>query len=146
MSPAPSCRSTGNERNRVDGMAEGPEQQDSHASAKSAASRHNHTTRGTSREQRRVKPMASRGRKPGFIMSDEHRVKIQNSNILNALIEHVNGQRDMSSSQVTAGIALMRKVLPDLQSTEITADVVATVVSSKPLTAEEWAAQHASAD
>lgn len=79
-------------------------------------------------------------------MSDEHRVKIQNSNILNALIEHVNGQRDMSSSQVTAGIALMRKVLPDLQSTEITADVVATVVSSKPLTAEEWAAQHASAD
>lgn len=49
-------------------------------------------------------------------MSDEHRVKIQNSNVLNALIEHATGQREMSGTQVTAGIALMRKVLPDLSS------------------------------
>ena len=49
-------------------------------------------------------------------MSDEHRVKIQNSNILNALIEHVTDGREMSSTQVTAGIALMKKVLPDLQA------------------------------
>lgn len=51
-------------------------------------------------------------------MSDEHRVKIQNSNILNALIEHVQGDRDMSATQVSAGVALLRKVLPDLSSTE----------------------------
>lgn len=57
-----------------------------------------------------------RGRQPGFRMSDEHRVKIQNSNILNALIEHVEGVREMSATQVTAGIALLKKVLPDLQS------------------------------
>ena len=63
-----------------------------------------------------------RGRKPGFRMSDEHRVKIQNSNILNALIEHVSGTRDMSSSQVTAGIALMKKVLPDLSAVEMSGD------------------------
>jgi hypothetical protein len=61
----------------------------------------------------------SRGRKPGFVMSDEHRVKIQNSNILNALVEHVEGRRDMSASQVTAGIALLKKVLPDLQGIEL---------------------------
>lgn len=47
-------------------------------------------------------------------MTDEHRVKIQNSNILNALIEHVEGTRDMSSTQVTAGLGLLRKVMPDL--------------------------------
>ena len=47
-------------------------------------------------------------------MSDEHRVKIQNSNILNALVEHVEGKREMSSTQVTAGVALLKKVLPDL--------------------------------
>lgn len=47
-------------------------------------------------------------------MSDEHRVKIQNSNILSALIEHVQGERDMSSTQVTAGVALLKKVLPDM--------------------------------
>jgi hypothetical protein len=61
-----------------------------------------------------------RGRKPGFVMSDEHRVKIQNSNILNALIEHVEGVRDMSSTQVSAGVALLKKVLPDLQAVELT--------------------------
>lgn len=64
--------------------------------------------------------MASKGRPPGFRMSEEHRVKIQNSNILNALIEHVTGDREMTSSQVTAGVALMRKVLPDLQATQVT--------------------------
>lgn len=59
---------------------------------------------------------AKRGRVAGFRMSDEHRVKIQNSNVLNALIEHAEGKRDMSASQVTAGIALLKKVMPDLQS------------------------------
>lgn len=49
-------------------------------------------------------------------MSDAHRVKIQNSNILNALIEHVNGDREMSGTQVSAGIALLKKVLPDLST------------------------------
>jgi len=47
-------------------------------------------------------------------MPESHRVKIQNSNILNALIEHVEGIREMSASQVSAGLGLLRKVLPDL--------------------------------
>jgi hypothetical protein len=62
------------------------------------------------------------GRAAGFRMSDEHRVKIQNSNILNALIEHAVGEREMSSTQVTAAVALMKKVLPDLQATQISGD------------------------
>lgn len=66
--------------------------------------------------------MASRGRKAGFRMSDEHRVKIQNSNILNALIEHVEGKREMSATQVSAGLGLLRKALPDLSSMEISGD------------------------
>jgi len=64
----------------------------------------------------------TRGRKPGFQMTDEHRVKIQNSNILNALIEHVVGDREMSSTQVSAGIALLRKIMPDLATTTIQGD------------------------
>lgn len=63
-----------------------------------------------------------RGRKPGFRMSDEHRVKIQNSNVLNALIEHVEGEREMSSSQVTAGVALLKKVMPDMTESMIKGD------------------------
>lgn len=52
------------------------------------------------------------------LMTDEHRGKIANSNILNALIEHVDGKRDMSATQVSAGIALLKKVMPDLQAVQ----------------------------
>lgn len=72
--------------------------------------------------------MAQRGRKPGFRMSEEHRVKIANSNILNALIEHVEGAREMSSSQVTAGIALLKKVMPDLTHNEHAGDQSAPIL------------------
>ncbi len=65
---------------------------------------------------------AKRGRAPGFVMSDAHRVKIQNSNILNALIEHVEGRRDMSATQVTAGLGLLKKVLPDLGAVTVSGD------------------------
>ena len=73
--------------------------------------------------------MTARGRKPGFKMNDAHRVKIQNSNILNALIEHIEGKRDMSSTQVSAGLGLLRKVLPDLSHTEISGDPDAPLVA-----------------
>jgi hypothetical protein len=66
--------------------------------------------------------MAERGRQPGFRMSNEHRVKIQNSNILNALIEHAEGRREMSSTQVTAGLGLLKKCMPDLQAVQISGD------------------------
>lgn len=66
--------------------------------------------------------MAGRGRAPGFRMDPSHRVKIQNSNVLNALIEHVEGKRDMSATQVTAGVALLKKVLPDLTANDHTND------------------------
>lgn len=52
-------------------------------------------------------------------MSNEHRDKIQKSNILMALIEHAEGKREMSSTQVTAGLGLLKKALPDLSSVEL---------------------------
>jgi hypothetical protein len=55
-----------------------------------------------------------RGRPPGFRMSDEHRVKIRNSNILNALIAYAEGERKMSVTQASVGLRLLKKVLPDL--------------------------------
>lgn len=68
------------------------------------------------------KSSSPRGRRSGFVMPEEHRVKIQNSNILNALIEHATGQRDMSATQVSAGLGLLRKVMPDLAATTISGD------------------------
>lgn len=67
-------------------------------------------------------PKVKRGRTAGFRMSDEHRVKIQNSNILNALIEHVEGKRDMSATQVSSGLGLLKKVLPDLATVTLQGD------------------------
>lgn len=62
---------------------------------------------------------ARRGRSPGFLMSDTHRVKIENAKILNGLIDHFQGTRNLSLSQVNVGLALLKKVLPDLQAVEI---------------------------
>lgn len=55
-------------------------------------------------------------------MTEEHRLKIANSNIVNVLLQHIEGKRDMSATQVSAGLGLLKKVMPDLQSTEITGD------------------------
>jgi hypothetical protein len=52
-------------------------------------------------------------------MSEEHRAKIRSVNILNALQEHVEGTRDMSATQVSAGLGLLRKVMPDLSSEDV---------------------------
>lgn len=77
-------------------------------------------------------------------MSGAHRVKIQNSNILNALIEHVKGQREMSATQVTAGLGLLRKVLPDLASVTVEASV--TLRHEDALSQLERAAGQAAAE
>jgi hypothetical protein len=71
-------------------------------------------------------------------MSADHRVKIKNSNILNALIEHVEGKRDMSPTQVAAGLGLLRKVLPDMvysESSNETKHYVAALPAVVPETA-----------
>ncbi len=64
--------------------------------------------------------MAPRGRPAGFVMSQEHRNKIGSANILNRLQKHFNGEVEMSPTQVTVGLALLKKVMPDLQSVALT--------------------------
>ena len=63
--------------------------------------------------------MAGRGRTAGFQMGAEHRTKIANSKILNRLIGHAEGRVEMTSTQVTAALGLMDRVMPKLQSTTI---------------------------
>jgi len=70
----------------------------------------------------------SRGRKPGFKMTEAHRDKIRNSNILNALVEHVEGRREMSSTQVTAGLGLLKKVMPDVTYSQHGGDEEAPII------------------
>lgn len=76
-------------------------------------------------------------------MGEEHRRKIANSNILKCLVEHAEGRREMTASQVSAGIALLRKVMPDLMAVDMQADMPKRTIADKPMTAEEWAAEFA---
>jgi len=79
-------------------------------------------------------------------MSDEHRTKIANSQILKCLLEHVEGVREMSPTQVTAGLGLLRKVMPDLSAAELKTEVVHRYVARVPEKAkstETWQQQHA---
>ena len=62
------------------------------------------------------------GRQPTLHMTDEHRLKIANSNILSVLIEHIHGKREMSATQVSAGLGLLKKALPDLQAVTLSGD------------------------
>ena len=48
------------------------------------------------------------------------REKIRTSQITNRLIAFVNGSVEMTPHQVTAALGLLRKVLPDLASQELT--------------------------
>ncbi len=83
--------------------------------------------------------MNKRGRRPGFKMPEEHRAKIANSNILNALIEHVEGRREMSATQVSAALGLLRKCLPDLSQTDVNATVEHRSVMRMPEPAKDAA-------
>ncbi len=56
------------------------------------------------------------------VLFERTREKIVSSHIVNHLIEHVLGKKEMKSSQVTAGLGLIKKILPDLSATDLTTD------------------------
>ena len=70
---------------------------------------------------------AKKGRTSLIRLSEAHRDRIKNSNILNALIEHACGEREMSATQVTAGLGLLKKALPDLQAVQHSGDPEAPI-------------------
>ena len=63
--------------------------------------------------------MATRGRKPGFTMSDEHRSKISFTQIINRLNRVALGKEKMDSVEAQVALGLIRKGLPDLASQEL---------------------------
>lgn len=89
-------------------------------------------------------------RKPGRPLGSQHdqrtRDKIKTSQIINRLYDHILGENKMEATQVSAALGLLKKTLPDLQSIEMKAEVEQTqkVVSSEPLTTDEWSAKYGS--
>ena len=62
--------------------------------------------------------MAARKRK--ITLSDSWKEKIQASQIMNRLLKHVEGEIELSGTQVKAADILLKKVVPDLARTENT--------------------------
>lgn len=53
-------------------------------------------------------------------MSEEHRTKISNSKIFNRLLAYAEGEENgMTKAQADVALALMKKVMPDLQSLKV---------------------------
>ena len=82
--------------------------------------------------------------RPG--LSENTRKRIQTTMIAERLTKHVLGDVEMTATQVTAALGLLRKTLPDLQQQEIKAEVnqKTRVVSNEPLTEDEWSDQYGS--
>ena len=73
------------------------------------------------------------------------REKIKTSLIVKALSDHVLGEKEMQSTQITAGLGLLKKVVPDLSAVDNTVsgpDGGPVVLSSDPMSAEDWAKKH----
>ena len=59
--------------------------------------------------------------------ADSTRLKIQTSQLINRLTDHINGTVELSSTQVRAAEILLKKSLPDLTSQELTGDLEGVV-------------------
>ena len=82
----------------------------------------------------------SRGGSVDKAWEDTVRLKIQNSKIVNRLISYVIGEITLEPAQVTAGLGLLKKALPDLTTIDatITGEVTNYVLSDKPMSEDEW--------
>lgn len=93
--------------------------------------------------------MAARKRtaiKPGG-MPEAWREKIQATVLIKHLMDHVEARKEMNKSQVTAAIALLKKVAPDLQSVahgqDPSLDPIKIEAAIRPvMTREAWLALH----
>ena len=54
--------------------------------------------------------------KRNAMLIEEARRKIQTTQLVKRLTDHVDGKVEMQTSQVTAALGLLRKSLPDLQA------------------------------
>ena len=92
------------------------------------------------------------GRPMGRLHQEDVRAKIQTSQLVNRLTDHVFGRVELSASQVTAAMGLIKKVLPDLAAVQHTGadggpiQTESVNVSNAPDDVIRWIAQQRTAD
>lgn len=70
------------------------------------------------------------------------RERMRTTMLVRRLTKHVLGKVEMSTTQVTAALGLLKKTLPDLSAMEFTGEVRHRDVSDQPLTPSEWEASY----
>ena len=77
--------------------------------------------------------------------ADRVRARIRAGGIAKLLEKHIQGAREMSASQVTAALGLLRKVVPDVSAVEHSGEVTQNHVARIPAVqqnSEQWQQQH----
>lgn len=77
---------------------------------------------------------------------EKTRAKIQTSQIINRLQSFVKGEVEMSASQVSAALGLLKKTLPDLTAVEHSGEVETRYIARLPEKSkdiDEWQKRHA---
>ena len=90
-----------------------------------------------------IKVMAARIKK--IRHDDETRAKIKTSQLINRLMDHIDGTIELSASQIRAAEILLKKTLPDLATVQHTGEVSHNFVARLPEmidVTEEWAYQN----
>lgn len=82
------------------------------------------------------------GRPKGIWTPEIVRGRIKTGLLAQRLQNHGLGKVEMTPTQVTAALGLLRKTLPDLSQTDlnIEGELGISDISDKPLSADEWAA------
>jgi hypothetical protein len=71
---------------------------------------------------------------------EQVRERLRGSMLVNRLTDHVLGKCELQTTQVTAALGLLRKILPDLSAVDanVNATVKQRVVNAQPMAEDEW--------
>lgn len=70
------------------------------------------------------------------------RQRMRTTMLVRRLTKHVLGKVEMTPSQVTAALGLLKKTLPDLSAVEHSGEIKNRDISDQPLSSEQWAEQY----
>ena len=77
---------------------------------------------------------------------DDVKEKIKTSQLINRLHQHAFGEIELTPQQVRSIEILLRKAVPDLAAIEHSGEMtIQHDITDEPLSADEWAKEHATA-
>lgn len=69
-------------------------------------------------------------RKKKIVLSEAWKEKIRTSLIINRMVKHFDGELELTNSQIKVAEILLKKVVPDLKSIEMSGSLEVTTVDA----------------